>query len=91
MIKLALLLLALPASGAAQTISYDVSFPNAVHHEARVTMTLTRVPRGVVHLRMSASSPGRYALTGFAKNVYDVSAMDDRGRALTMTRPDPDG
>jgi predicted metalloprotease with PDZ domain len=38
---------------------------------------------------MSRSSPGRYALHEFAKNVYGVSAVDGRGRPLEITRPDP--
>lgn len=72
-------------------ISYDISFPNAAHHEARVVMTVTGAPRAPLAFRMAASSPGRYALTGFAKNVYDVSATDSRGRALTVTHTDPEG
>jgi predicted metalloprotease with PDZ domain len=68
-------------------IVYDIAFPNAVHHEAEVTMTLTRVPAGPLELRMSRSSPGRYALHEFAKNVYNVTAVDANGRALTITRP----
>ena len=40
---------------------------------------------------MSRSSPGRYAIHSFAKNVYDVSAVDGRGRPLAITRPDPHG
>ena len=40
---------------------------------------------------MSRSSPGRYSLHEFAKNVYDVEAVGGDGRALTVTRPDPYG
>ncbi len=38
---------------------------------------------------MSRSSPGRYALHEFAKNVYAVHAVDGAGRTLAVTRPDP--
>jgi predicted metalloprotease with PDZ domain len=38
---------------------------------------------------MSRSSPGRYAIHEFAKNVYSVRAKDGRGRDLRITRPDP--
>src|SRR5437868_2426896 len=77
---------------AAQQVSYDASFPNAVHHEARIVMTVTGAPpRRPVIFRMSASSPGRYALTGFGKNVYDLAAVDGRGRALSVDHIDPDG
>src|SRR5205085_12223123 len=46
---------------------------------------------GPLELRMSRSSPGRYSLHDFAKNVYDVVAEDLDGRALTVARPDPYG
>lgn len=68
-------------------VSYDIAFPNAVHHEAVVTVTYERLPQAPLELRFSRSSPGRYALHEFAKNVYNVSAVDKAGRALTITRP----
>jgi predicted metalloprotease with PDZ domain len=37
---------------------------------------------------MSRTSPGRYALHEFAKNVYNVSAVDGKGDTLEMERPD---
>ena len=40
---------------------------------------------------MSRSSPGRYSLHDFAKNVYDVHAFARDGRELPTTRPDPYG
>jgi len=68
-------------------IVYEISFPNAVHHEAEVAVTFTGVPVGPLALRMSRSSPGRYALHEFAKNVYNVTAVDAAGRALPIFRP----
>ncbi|MFK7847644.1 MAG: peptidase M61, partial [Rhodothermales bacterium] len=76
--------LALPASA---QISYQVDFPNAVHHEAEITMTLTGVPDGTLPVRMSRTSPGRYSLHEFAKNVYRVSATDGSGKILDISRP----
>jgi len=38
---------------------------------------------------MSRSSPGRYAVHEFSKNVFDVHAFDGKGRELSTTRPDP--
>lgn len=81
-----------PASPAqaAGAVSYEIGFPNAAHHEARVSVTFPGVPRGrPLEVRMSRSSPGRYALHEFAKNVYDVKAVDGQGRALRVTRPSP--
>jgi predicted metalloprotease with PDZ domain len=74
---------------AAQEVRYDVTFPNAAHHEAQVSMTVSGLPRGPVALRMSRSSPGRYALHEFAKNVYGVEVFDGQSRPLSFTRPDP--
>ena len=36
---------------------------------------------------MSRSSPGRYAVHEFAKNVFDVRIRDGKGRELTAGRP----
>lgn len=84
--------IASPLAAQQRSVEYDVAFPRAEQHEARVTATFRGAPAGqLLHLRMSRSSPGRYALHSFAKNVYDVSAVDGRGRALAITRPDPHG
>lgn len=72
-------------------ISYDISFPNIVHHEAEVTAVFTSVPAGALHARMARSSTGRYALHEYAKNVYSLKAVDSKGRELAVTRPDPYG
>jgi len=72
-------------------ISYEISFPNVVHHEAEVKAVFTALPPGTLHTRMARSSTGRYALHEFAKNVYAFRAVDSKGRELTVTRPDPYG
>jgi predicted metalloprotease with PDZ domain len=74
---------------AAPTISYELSFDNAAHHEARITVTYAGVGTDPLQLRMSRSSPGRYAIHEFAKNVYDVDVVDGAGNALTYTRLSP--
>lgn len=70
-------------------ITYDVSFPNAVHHEADIAMRIEGLPYQPLELRVSRSSPGRYALHEFAKNVYNVRATDLEGNELLITRPNP--
>jgi predicted metalloprotease with PDZ domain len=81
---------AFPVAPQAQTrIEYDISFPKAAQHEARVVVTFRGIPPGRrLEAKMSRSSPGRYAPSNFAKNVYDVSAADGRGRPLSIERPD---
>ncbi|WP_108868979.1 M61 family metallopeptidase [Aquimarina aquimarini] len=66
---------------------YSISFDNAEHHEANVTATFTNLQSGTVSLRMSRTSPGRYALHEFAKNIYNVKITDSRGKKVTVTRP----
>ncbi|WP_375250139.1 M61 family metallopeptidase [Sphingomonas sp.] len=72
-------------------VRYEIGFPDAAHHEARITAIWRGVPAGPLRVQMSRSSPGRYALHEFAKNVYDVSATDGAGRALPLDRSDPYG
>ena len=84
-----LLLLVAAHPAAAQELKYEVSFPNAVHHEAEITLSATGLPRRPVQFQMSRSSPGRYALHEFAKNVYAVRAEDGAGNPLAVTRADP--
>lgn len=68
---------------------YTMSFENAVHHEATIQAVFTNLKSDSATFRMSRSSPGRYALHEFAKNVYNVKVTDSEGRELTATRPDP--
>ncbi len=70
-------------------VFYQISFDNKEHHEARVAIEFTGVSEQVLQVRMSRSSPGRYALHEFAKNVYDVKAVDSRDRNLAIERPNP--
>ena len=82
---------ALAQSAEDQTVRYELSFDNAVHHEAQVRVTYGDLGRDPVRFEMSRSSPGRYAIHEFAKNVYSVSAVDGAGRALAIDRSDPYG
>ena len=79
---LALLLAVAPAD----TVRYAVSFPNAAHHEARIVADFPAAGRDTLEVWMSRSSPGRYVLHEFAKNVYDVTVTDAAGRALPVRR-----
>ncbi|ASV30452.1 M61 family metallopeptidase [Maribacter cobaltidurans] len=73
----------------AQSNSYTISFENAVHHEAKVKATFPNIDQDTLSVRMSRSSPGRYALHEFAKNVYGFRAFDSKGNPLEIVRPDP--
>ena len=73
----------------AQTNTYTISFDNAVHHEAVIEATFPDLKMDTVSFRMSRTSPGRYALHEFAKNVYGFKAMDSKGNPLKIHRPNP--
>ena len=89
-IFIVLLLLLTTAAFAQSKIEYEIFFPNVVHHEAEIVVILNNVPTGKpLEMRMSRSSPGRYASHEFAKNVYNVRAVDEKDAPLTITRPNP--
>ena len=70
-------------------IEYQLSFPAPEHRWLQVEARFPNVPSGTLQLRMARTSPGRYALHEFAKNVFDVSIVNGKGQPLTATRPDP--
>jgi len=74
----------------AQRVSYIVSFPNLVHHEAKIELVVSDITARTAVFRMSRSSPGRYATHEFGKNVYDVKAFDQNGKPLNIVRTDGD-
>jgi predicted metalloprotease with PDZ domain len=79
------------AAEAAAPVQYRVTIPEPQHRWMQVEASFPDVGNGALELRMSRSSPGRYSLHEFAKNVYDVHTFGADGRELTPTRPDPYG
>lgn len=76
---------------AQQEISYSISFPNLVHHEAEVSMTIPNVPANApLQVRFARSSPGRYATHEFGKNIYSLKAFDEQGNLLALKQPSTD-
>ena len=78
-----------PPFGAAAPVRYRFTIPEPQHHWMQVEATFTELGAAPIELRMSRSSPGRYSIHDFAKNVYDVHALAPDSRELTMTRLDP--
>ncbi|TSJ43345.1 M61 family metallopeptidase [Mucilaginibacter corticis] len=70
-------------------IYYAISFPNAVHHEAEIVMTVPQAD-GPLRLHMSRSSAGRYATHEFGKNIYNVKAYNVDGTPLTIKQTEGD-
>lgn len=88
-LAIALLVVSL-AVNAQQEIKYEISFPNAVHHEAQISMVIPNLPKGPLKVRMSRSSPGRYATHEFGKNIYQLKAFDAAGKPLLLKQPEGD-
>lgn len=74
-----------PASPA--ELEYRVTLAAPEHRVLDVEIRFTDLPAGPLHVRMSRTSPGRYALHEFAKNVFDVRVQDGRGKTLPVERP----
>src|SRR5580658_631366 len=78
------------AQTAPKAIFYKVSFPNAVHHEAEIVMTIPQLPGKAFRVRMSRSSAGRYATHEFGKNIYNVRATDVGGAPIPLKQIEGD-
>jgi predicted metalloprotease with PDZ domain len=86
-----LLVAVIVRADAASPIRYRLSFPEPQHRWMQVEATFPDLGAAPLELRMSRSSPGRYSLHDFAKNVYDVHAFGADGTELGTTRPDAYG
>ncbi|MFD2517153.1 M61 family metallopeptidase [Salinimicrobium flavum] len=87
--RILFILLLVPFLGFSQINTYNISFEDAVHHEANIRVTFPDLDSDKLSVRMSRTSPGRYALHEFAKNVYGVTATSGKGDTLEISRPDP--
>lgn len=89
--KLLHLLLTLMLSNAiGQTaVEYNFKFDKASSNEAEIEIYFSDIPNDSLLITMSRSSPGRYALHEFVKNVYNVKAFDSKGNLLKTVRPNP--
>ncbi|MBT6328654.1 MAG: M61 family metallopeptidase, partial [Kordiimonadaceae bacterium] len=88
-ISIIMLVLFSGSAFASGDVHYQVSFDNAAHHEAEISATFTGIEDAILEVRMSRTSPGRYALHEYAKNVYNVKAVNSKGEPLSITRPNP--
>jgi predicted metalloprotease with PDZ domain len=88
----ALIVLAAAVPCAAQApVRYRISFPELEHRWMQVEASFADLDAAPFELRMARSSPGRYSLHDFAKNVYDVEVRDGSGELLVVMRPDTHG
>lgn len=86
--KLVLLLCLITAFSFSQNaVSHLIKMSNLSHHEITIETTFPDLTENSLNVVMSRTSPGRYALHEFAKNVYSVSFENSDGDKLEFTRP----
>ncbi len=85
---LVLALWAAPAFAQAP-VTYRVTFPEPEHHWMQVEVTFSGLGTRPLQARMSRSSPGRYAVHEFAKNIFSVETFNSKGQPVAYTRPAP--
>lgn len=68
---------------------HEISFSEATHHIAEISAQYKGLTGDVAEIRMSRTSPGRYAIHDFAKNVFAVKAFNSKGIELEINRPNP--
>jgi predicted metalloprotease with PDZ domain len=76
-----------PALAQAPPFEYRLSFPSPEHRWMQLEARFAGLPPGPAEIRMSRTSPGRYALHEFAKNVFEVRITNGTGRELQPERP----
>lgn len=76
----------LGAAFSQDTITYNMYFPNAVHHEAEISVSLSNIDAEEITAIMSTSSPGRYSEHNFAKNIYNLKAYGDESLEVSMQK-----
>jgi predicted metalloprotease with PDZ domain len=75
------------AAFAQAPVTYTISVPEPEHHWLQVEATFAQGGDGPLVLNMSRSSPGRYAVHEFAKNIFQFTAYDGAGREIPYARP----
>lgn len=79
----------LHSSFSQDTLTYTINFPNAVHHEAEISLHIEDIQANELTAIISNSSPGRYAEHNFGKNVYSMQAYDDDNKSSSIQRVEP--
>jgi len=84
----ALLVIAAAAApaGAQSAVDYVVRVPEPEHHWIEVEVRVPDLGSSPLRARMSRSSPGRYAVHEFAKNIFRIEAWNGAGTPLDVDR-----
>ena len=71
-------------------IEYFVSLEKKEHRHINIKIKANNLKEKIVEFRFSRSSPGRYAIHEFAKNVFNVKFKNSSGKLLSFERVNPD-
>jgi len=80
-----ILLLASRHAGATD-ISYTIRFPDAKNHYADVELTCPADGEAELELMMATWTPGSYLIREYARHVETISAVNDDGRDIAVSR-----
>lgn len=77
-----------PSTQSLDPVTYRLSFPEPQHRWMQVEAVFPKVGGAPLDVHMSRSSPGRYAIHEFAKNVYDVRVFNGAEKEIGYEQPD---
>src|SRR5579872_716137 len=69
-------------------IQYKLQIDKPESHLARIAVRVERMSETVLHFKLHAWSPGSYQIRDYVKNIVQVEAADDSGRALPVKKTD---
>jgi predicted metalloprotease with PDZ domain len=69
-------------------VEYRLTMPDPASHVFEVTVSAPVESGAPVEFQMPAWSPGRYVIYDFARNVQEVTAVDEAGRPLSVAKTD---
>jgi predicted metalloprotease with PDZ domain len=77
---------ALSAAQSADPLRYTLSFPARQNHYVEVEASVPTAGRATIELMMPVWTPGSYMIREYSRNVEDVKASGDNGRALGVEK-----
>lgn len=71
---------------ATPTISYIVDCSDPGKHIYNITLSLARLAPGPHELALPVWAPGAYEVQDFSRHIFDVKALDEQGRPLSVDK-----
>jgi predicted metalloprotease with PDZ domain len=81
-----MILIGLSFATKAQSIHHKLSMPMPQNHYFHLEVELTDFPGNELTMALPVWAPGSYLVREFSKNINQVTAKDEKGRSLTVTK-----